>query len=136
MSSYNDIANRIAGIITSPDSAIGAMTGVYSVAKDFGYLVRGYLDTDSINIRETEKIRMAYAIRYGVLQNKNLVKTIDTIFTIFNKYTPVRFHDKIYSRTISAVAGRAVTNSIISTKLASSIAQNGSFLRKVIIKSL
>lgn len=90
MSNYINIARRIAKIILSPDSAIGLMHGVLSVPKDLGYLVYGYLDTDSRYLRETEHIRMAKAIRYGILQNHNFVKTIETVLGIFNKYVPKR----------------------------------------------
>lgn len=130
MSTYDDIAKRIVNVLVSPDTAIGFMQGVSTVAKDMGYLVRGYMDTDYRYARETEKIRMAYAIKYGVLQNKNFAKTIEVVFNIFNKYIPLDKQNKIYSRTISSVAGRAVTNSIIAGKIATSISQNSSLLVK------
>ncbi|AJJ03516.1 hypothetical protein BZ17_951 [Yersinia pseudotuberculosis IP 32953] len=128
MSNYINIARRIAKIILSPDSAIGLMHGVLSVPKDLGYLVYGYLDTDSRYLRETEHIRMAKAIRYGILQNHNFVKTIETVLGIFNKYVPKEKQESIYSRSMFSLAGRTAANSYIFGKMASIIAQRTAFL--------
>lgn len=123
MSNYINIARRIAKIILSPDSAIGLMHGVLSVPKDLGYL-----DTDSRYLRETEHIRMAKAIRYGILQNHNFVKTIETVLGIFNKYVPKEKQESIYSRSMFSLAGRTAANSYIFGKMASIIAQRTAFL--------
>ncbi len=128
MSNYINIARRIAKIILSPDSAIGLMHGVLSVPKDLGYLVYGYLDTDSRYLRETEHIRMAKAIRYGILQNHNFVKTIETVLGIFNKYVPKEKQESIYSRSMFSLASRTAANSYIFGKMASIIAQRTAFL--------
>ncbi|PSH21819.1 hypothetical protein BLA47_20955, partial [Yersinia pseudotuberculosis] len=101
---------------------------VLSVPKDLGYLVYGYLDTDSRYLRETEHIRMAKAIRYGILQNHNFVKTIETVLGIFNKYVPKEKQESIYSRSMFSLAGRTAANSYIFGKMASIIAQRTAFL--------
>lgn len=67
MRCYSEIAKRIAKIIISPESAIGFVHGVLSVPTDIGYLAYGLLVTDSRYQRETDKIRMVGAIRYGIL---------------------------------------------------------------------
>lgn len=67
MSTYIDIAKRIAKIIVSPESAIGFINGALSVPQDLGYLTYGYFDTDSRYNRETERIRLIKAIRFGIL---------------------------------------------------------------------
>ncbi len=104
------------------------MHGVLSVPKDLGYLVYGYLDTDSRYLRETEHIRMAKAIRYGILQNHNFVKTIETVLGIFNKYVPKEKQESIYSRSMFSLAGRTAANSYIFGKMVSIIAQRTAFL--------
>ncbi|MFC0140868.1 hypothetical protein ACFFJN_12765 [Erwinia mallotivora] len=128
MRSYSEIARRITKIILSPESAIGFINGVLSVPTDIGYLAWGFVDTDSRSQRQSEKIRMITAIRYGILQNHNFMKTIEIVLNIFNKNVPESKQNAIYSKVIASVAGRTVTNSLISGRLASMIAQRSSFL--------
>ena len=128
MRSYQEIAKRIAKIILSPESAIGFVHGVLSVPTDIGYLAYGFLDTDSRYQRETEKIRIAGAIKNGILENHNFMKTIETVLNMFNKNVPESKQNAIYSKTIASLAGRTLTNSLIAGRLATSIAQRSSFL--------
>ncbi|PNS12082.1 hypothetical protein COO59_08865 [Mixta theicola] len=125
MSSYRDIAQQIAKIIISPDSVFGFWNGVLSVPTDIGYLAYGFIDTDSRSIRETERIRMMTAIRYGLLKNHNFTKTIEIVFESFNKYVAEEKQNSIYSKTGFSIAGRATTNSLISARLAQTVAQSG-----------
>jgi hypothetical protein len=126
--SYQEIARRIAKIILSPESAIGFIDGVLSVPKDIGYLAFGFIDTDSRYQRESEKIRMLTAIKYGLLENHNFIKTIETVLDIFNNTVPEDKQNAIYGKTMASVAGRTITNSLIAGKLATIIAQRSSFL--------
>lgn len=128
MRSYQEIARRIAKIILSPESAIGFIDGVLSVPKDIGYLAFGFIDTDSRYQRESEKIRMLTAIKYGLLENHNFIKTIETVLDIFNNTVPEDKQNAIYGKTMASVAGRTITNSLIAGKLATIIAQRSSFL--------
>ncbi|ARJ43020.1 hypothetical protein B1H58_13940 [Pantoea alhagi] len=128
MSNYREIAQRIVKILISPDSAFGFWNGVLSVPKDIGYLAYGFIDTDSRYIRETERIRMMTAIRYGILQNHNFIKTIEIVFEAFNQYVPQEKQNSIYSKTLFSIAGRATTNTLISGRIAKTIAQKSGFL--------
>lgn len=128
MRSYQEIAKRIAKIILSPESALGFIDGMLSVPKDIGYLAFGFIDTDRRYQRETEKIRMLTAIKYGLLENHNFIKTIETVLDIFNKTVPEDKQNAIYGKTMASVAGRTITNSLIAGKLATIIAQRSSFL--------
>lgn len=128
MRSYQEIARRIAKIILSPESAIGFIDGVLSVPKDIGYLAFGFIDSDSRYQRESEKIRMLSAIKYGLLENHNFIRTIETVLENFNKIVPEDKQNAIYGKTMASVAGRTITNSLIAGKLATSIAQRSSFL--------
>ncbi len=128
MRSYQEIARRIAKIILSPESAIGFIDGVLSVPKDIGYLAFGFIDSDSRYQRESEKIRMLTAIKYGLLENHNFIRTIETVLDNFNKTVPEDKQNAIYGKTMASVAGRTITNSVIAGKLATIIAQRSSFL--------
>ncbi|EAS4986500.1 MULTISPECIES: hypothetical protein [Enterobacterales] len=128
MSTYIDIAKRIAQIIISPETAVGFVHGVLSVPQDLGYLAYGFIDTDSRYNRETERIRLIKAIRFGILQNENFVRTIETVLNKFNQYVPEKKRDGIYAKIGASVVGRAITNSIISKKIATSIAQRSSLM--------
>ncbi|GAA0504581.1 hypothetical protein GCM10009414_12950 [Tatumella terrea] len=128
MDSYQEIARRIAKIILSPDSAIGVIDGVLSVSKDMGYLAFGFIDTDTRYQRETEKIRMLTAIKHGLLDHHNFIKTIETVLNNFNKFVPETRQNAIYSKIIASVAGRTITNSMIAGRIATAIAQRSSFL--------
>lgn len=128
MRSYQEIARRIAKIILSPESAIGFIDGVLSVPKDISYLAFGFIDSDSRYQRESEKIRMLTAIKYGLLENHNFIRTIETVLDNFNKTVPEDKQNAIYGKTMASVAGRTITNSLIAGKLATIIAQRSSFL--------
>lgn len=128
MKTYKDIAKRIAKIIISPETAVGFVDGVLSVPQDLGYLAYSYLDTDSRHSRDTERLRLIKAVRYGILQNENFIRTIETILNKFNQYMPESKRDKIYAKIGSSIFGRAITNSIISKKIATSIAQRSTLM--------
>ena len=128
MRSYSEIAKRIAKIILSPESAIGFVHGVLSVPTDIGYLAYGFIDTDSRYQRETERIRMMTAIRQGILENHNFVKTVEVVLSRFNEAVPEHKQNAIYGKVIASLAGRIITNSLLAGKLASVIAGRSSFL--------
>ncbi len=67
MADIEGIAKRIADIIISPDTVIELINGGLSVPLDYGYLIYGIFDTDTRYQRETERIRMMTAIKYGIL---------------------------------------------------------------------
>ncbi|MBP2170229.1 hypothetical protein J2125_003421 [Erwinia toletana] len=128
MRSNAEIARRIAKIIVSPETAIGLTHGILSVPTDIGYLAYGFIDTDTRSQRETETIRMISAIKHGILENHNFIRTIETVLNIFNKSVPESKQNAIYGKIIASVAGRTLTNSLIAGKLATTIAQRSSFL--------
>lgn len=128
MRSYAEIAKRIAKIIVSPGTAIGFSQGVMSVPTDMGYLAYGFMDTDTRYQRETEKIRMLAAIRHGILDSQNFMKTIATVLNIFNKNVPEAKQNAIYSKIIASGVGRTLANALIAGRLATAIAQRSSFL--------
>jgi hypothetical protein len=128
MADYVDIGKRIATIILSPESAVSLVKGIASVPLDLSYLAYGFIDTESRYSRELEKERMVRAIRYGILENHNFLKTIEIVLDIFNKYIPEERQDKIYRSTLFSVAGRAITNTVVSGAIAQSIAQRTGLL--------
>ncbi|WP_434461502.1 hypothetical protein ACMV5L_22380 [Serratia plymuthica] len=128
MRSYAEIAKRIAQIIVSPGTAIGFSQGAMSVPTDMGYLAYGFMDTDTRYQRETEKIRILTAIRHGILDRHNFMKTVETVLNIFNKNVPEAKQNAIYSKIIASGAGRTLANSLIAGRLATAIAQRSSFL--------
>lgn len=83
--------------------------------------------TAAINVKQ-RNIRMVSAIRHGILENHNFMKTIETVLNIFNKNVPESKQNAIYSKTMASVAGRTLTNSLIAGRLATTIAQRSSFL--------
>lgn len=121
MSDYREIALRIAEIIISPDSVVGFMQGALSVPLDLGYMVYGYFDTESHYAHDRERVRIAYAIHKGVLNHDRIAESIQIIFNEFNKQATESRKNKIYSRALSSIAGRAIANSIISKKIATTI---------------
>lgn len=131
MHRHAEIAKRIATIILSPESAIGFINGIMSVPTDIGYLAYGYIDSGNRYKSQTEKIRMADAIKHGILENHNFKSTIETVLNRFNKDVLIKKQNAIYGKTMASVAGRAITNSLIAGKLATSIAQRSSILIKI-----
>ncbi len=69
---------------------------------------------------------MAGAIKYGILENENFVKTIETVLDKFNASIPEDKKDSIYSQVTFALVGRTVTNSVIAGRLAIAISQRSS----------
>lgn len=128
MSNYDEIATRIANVIVSPESVIGLIHGILSVPLDLGYMAYGYFDTKSHYSHETERIRIVRAIDRGILNYDRIIDAIQIVFNQFNKYASENKQNKIYSRSMSSVIGRIATNSIISSKIATAIAQRASFL--------
>lgn len=127
MSDINDIASRIAAIIINPESALGLINGIISVPIDIGYLVYGYLDTESHYSHDTERIRMMRAIDNGILNYDRILDAIDSVFKEFDKNVPEREQNKIYSHSIFSVIGRTATNSVVSSRIAAAIAGRASF---------
>lgn len=128
MHTSEEIAKRIAKIILSPETAIGLSHGIMSVPADIGCLAYGFIDTDTRYERQKEKIRMLAAIRRGIFENQNFMNTIKTVLEIFNKQIPEVKQNAIYSKTVASIAGRSLTNSLISDKISTAIAQRSSML--------
>jgi len=131
MDNSEEIAQRIADIIISPDSAIGLVHGILSVPVDLGYLAYGFFDTDSYHAHETETIRIIEAIKRGILEHDRITDAIQTILNDFNKYVSESEQNKTYSRSVFSVVGRTATNTVIAGKVAIAIAQGTSFFVKV-----
>ncbi|WP_017349277.1 hypothetical protein [Pantoea sp. A4] len=122
MSSYIEIAKRIAGIINSPELEVGIMMGVLSVPKDLAYMAYGFIDTESRSLRQSEKIRMANAIRYGILESENFRKSIEIIFCIFKRYLTDKEQDSATGDITGTFIGRMLTNLVLSSRLTNAIA--------------
>ena len=57
-----------------------------------GYLARGFFDTDNRFAHQTQRIRMAHAIRNDILNYDHISNAVDLIFQQFNKYLTVSQH--------------------------------------------
>ncbi len=123
MSNYEEIATRIADIIISPDSVLGFVHGALSVPVDLGYMAYGVFDTDSHYAHETQTIRIIHAIKNRILNYDRILDAIKTVFEKFDKYVSESKQNKIYSRSLFSIIGRTATNSVISAKIATAIAQ-------------
>lgn len=111
------IASRISNIILSPETIKGLVNGALTVPLDMGYLARGFFDTDNRFAYQTQRIRMAHAIRNDILNYDHIINAVDLIFQQFNKYLTVSQQDNVYRSVISSIAGR-----FAATKIASNIA--------------
>jgi len=111
------IAGRISDIILSPETIEGLVNGVLTVPLDLGYLARGFFDTDNRFAHQTQRIRMACAIRNDILNYDHIINAVDLIFQQFNKYLTVSQQDNVYRVVISSIAGR-----FAAAKIASNIA--------------
>lgn len=127
MSDIDEIANRIADIILSPDSINGLVSGALTVPLDFGYLIYGYLDTGSRYAHDTIRIRMAKAIKRDILNREHIKNAIETIFDDFNKYLSEEEQNKIYRTVVTSIAGRLIMNTIVS-KIVSLVIARVSFI--------
>ncbi|MGA5656155.1 hypothetical protein [Rahnella contaminans] len=114
MTDTDDIAERIAEIILSPETITGLVHGALTVPLDFGYLVYGVFDTDSHYRHETTRIRMADAIKNDILNYENIINAVSMIFNSFNKYLSESEQNKVYRNVIASIIGRMGTNTIIS----------------------
>lgn len=126
MADIEGIAKRIADIIISPDTVIELINGGLSVPLDYGYLIYGIFDTDTRYQRETERIRMMTAIKYGILNYDNTVHAVEMILQLFNKYLSESKQDKIYRGVMASISGRLATN-YIASKIAMAIIEKTSF---------
>jgi hypothetical protein len=120
---YQEIAKRIAQIIVSPNTVVGFAHGAVSVPIDLGYLAYSFLDTGNRSNNQTEAIRLANAVKKGILHNPNLTRTIKTIFDMFNSYVPTDTQNSIYSKTVASISGRMITNSVITAKITTAVLQ-------------
>ena len=121
MSDYREIAERIVKIIISPDTVVGFMDGVMSVPLDLGYMVYGYFDTESHYAYDRGRMRIAQAIRKGILSHDRIAHSIQIIFNEFDKQVTESDQNKIYSRVISSIVGRTVTNGFLASKISGEI---------------
>lgn len=131
MSNYTDIALRISHIIASPESATGFVDGVLSVPVDLGYMAYGIFDTDTAHQRQTDRIRMAAAVKRGILNHEHIYNMIKIVFDLFSDFTGHAKQDAIYSKVSGSIIGRTVTNSIISGKIAATIAEQMTVFVKI-----
>lgn len=131
MSDYREIALRIAKIIISPDFVVGFMQGALSVPIDLGYMVYGYFDTESRYSHNRGRLRIAQALRKGILNHDRIADAVQTIFNEFNKQATENEQNKIYSRAISSLVGRILTNSKISARIATVIVGEISIVTKI-----
>lgn len=127
---YIELAHQIVEVIVSPDTAIGLMHGVISVPVDLSYLARAVFDTENISRRQRETFRLLNAIKNGLANENNINKAINKILDCFYTYIPEKTRDKIYSRIGGSVTGRAITNSVISGRIATTIAGRSSLYIK------
>lgn len=86
MDSYTDIARRIASMLVSPETMIGLTQGMVSVPVDLSYLAYGFIDTETRNIRQDEKIRLAFAVKRGLFHQQKVIKAVQIIIDEFSEY--------------------------------------------------
>ncbi len=132
MNESDDIATRIANVILSPESIQGALDGALSVPMDLGYMIYGTFDTDSRFLRQSERIRIANAVRRGILHYEHLCSAIKKVFEIFTRAISEGKQNSIYSYTSFALVGRFVTNGVLSSKMTTTIASHASIYLKFI----
>lgn len=126
MADTEGIARKLYNIITSPDTVTGLINGGLSVPLDYGYLIYGIFDTDTIYERETERIRMMTAIRHDILNYENIVNAVKLMFQLFNKYISESEQDRIYRSVVTSIVGRISTN-IIASNIAKAVIEKTSF---------
>ncbi|EAA7842716.1 hypothetical protein AYC90_22530 [Salmonella enterica] len=127
---YMELAQQIVEVIISPDTAIGFMHGIISVPVDLAYLTRAVFDTENNFKRQGETFRLLNAIKSGLANENNINKAINKILDCFYTYIPEKTREKIYSRIGGSVTGRAITNSVISGRIATTIAGRSSLYIK------
>ncbi|PLR34125.1 hypothetical protein CYR32_13025 [Chimaeribacter coloradensis] len=130
MSDYREIALRIAEIIISPDSVVGFMQGALSVPVDIGYMVYGYFDTESHYAHDRERVRIAQALRKGILNHDRIADAVQIIFNEFTEQVTETEKNKIYSRAIFSLVGRIAANSKLASILATAILGKIAFYKK------
>ncbi len=130
MSDYREIAERIVKIIISPDTVIGFMDGVMSVPIDLGYMVYGYFDTESHYAHDRGRMRIAQAIRKGILNHDRIADAVQIIFNEFNNQVTESDQNKIYSRAIFSLVGRIAANSKLASIVATAVLGKASFYIK------
>ncbi|NIF23187.1 hypothetical protein [Candidatus Pantoea multigeneris] len=130
MSSHIEIATRIVRVLLSPDTAVGIMGGILSVPKDLAYMAYGFMDTDSRSFRQDERIRMTHAIRFGILQNSHLKKSIETTLDVFSQFVPGSNKDKLAGQVTGSMIGRFLTNTVLTTSLLNAVVFKSGMLLK------
>jgi len=128
MSNYEGIVSRIADIILSPEASLGLIHGIISVPVDLGYMAYGIFDTSTHYSHQTETIRIIEAINRGILNYDRILEAIELIYSQFELYVSLSKKNEIYSRASASLVGRSITNTVISKKIASTIAQRGGWL--------
>ncbi len=114
LENINGIASRIANIILSPETISGVINGSLTVPIDLGYLARGFFDTDNRFAHQTQRIRMASAIRNSILNYDHVINAVELIFQQFNKYLTHNQQDNVYRGVVTSIAGRIATLKIAS----------------------
>lgn len=121
------IANRIVDVIVSPETITGMINGALTVPLDLGYLAPGYFDTDSRFEHQTQRIRMAEAIRNDILNYDHITNAVEIIFREFNRYLSKNQQDKAYRAVVSSIAGRILA-ARIGSKIAGAVLAHVSFI--------
>lgn len=114
MDSYTDIARRIASMLVSPETMVGLTQGMVSVPVDLSYLAYGFIDTETRNIRQDEKIRLAFAVKRGLFHQQKVIKAVQIIIDEFAEYMPASMQQRLYGGTLGLVGGRFLTSAAIS----------------------
>ncbi|ASM11633.1 hypothetical protein [Serratia marcescens] len=120
-----EIVERIVKVIVSPETVVGLLDGAMSVPVDFGYLALGIFDTSNRRKMEDERIRMMRAIKSGLLNYHQVIRTTKIIIDAFTAHIPKATQDKIFRGAGSASAGRMLTTSLISSRIVNSIISAG-----------
>lgn len=120
-----EIVERIVKVIVSPETVVGLLDGAMSVPVDFGYLALDIFDTSNRRKMEDERIRMMRAIKSGLLNYHQVIRTTKIIIDAFTAHIPQETQDKIFRAVGSASSGRMLTTSLISSRIVNSIISTG-----------
>lgn len=124
MDTYTDIARRIARIMVSPETMVGVTQGMVSVPVDLSYLAYGFIDTETRGIRQDEKIRLAFAVKRGILHREKLIKAVAIILNMFEEVMSLSMQKRLYGGTLGSAGGRFGTSAFLAQMVANFIVQS------------
>lgn len=127
VSDLDDIAIRLAEVVVSPDTVTSMINGALTVPLDLGYLVLGYFNTDSRFAHQTQRIRMAEAIRNDIMNYDHIVNAVNIILREFDKHLSRNQQNKAYRTVVSSIVGRMLATHIAS-KIAGAVLARTSFI--------